>query len=172
MKDFAAIDFETANKSHSSICSVGVVIVRGGKIVERIHRLIRPRPNRYIQWFTNVHGIRFADTRHKPPFPDVWTEIASHIEGLPLVAHNASFDRKCLREAHRAYGLECPEYKFYCTYWTSRRRFCKKKLPNYKLCTVAAHFGYKSGGFHNALFDATVCARIACKLADFLVAIK
>ena len=30
MKDFAAIDFETANYERSSVCSVGVVIVRDG----------------------------------------------------------------------------------------------------------------------------------------------
>lgn len=33
MKDFAAIDFETANNERSSVCSVGIVIVRGGEIV-------------------------------------------------------------------------------------------------------------------------------------------
>ncbi|MDR1102400.1 MAG: DNA polymerase III subunit epsilon, partial [Tannerella sp.] len=31
MKDFAAIDFETANGYRSSVCSVGVVIVRSGR---------------------------------------------------------------------------------------------------------------------------------------------
>ena len=30
MRDFAAIDFETANNERSSVCSVGVVIVRDG----------------------------------------------------------------------------------------------------------------------------------------------
>ena len=34
MKDFAAIDFETANNERSSVCSVGVVIVRDGEIVD------------------------------------------------------------------------------------------------------------------------------------------
>ena len=34
MQDFAAIDFETANNERSSVCSVGVVIVRGGEIVD------------------------------------------------------------------------------------------------------------------------------------------
>ena len=28
MKDFAAIDFETANQQRTSVCSVGIVIVR------------------------------------------------------------------------------------------------------------------------------------------------
>ena len=44
MKDFAAIDFETANGKRTSVCSVGVVIVRDGKIVNKIYRLIRPAP--------------------------------------------------------------------------------------------------------------------------------
>ena len=30
MRDFAAIDFETANNERTSVCSVGVVIVRNG----------------------------------------------------------------------------------------------------------------------------------------------
>ena len=34
MRDFAAIDFETANNERSSVCSVGIVIVRDGEIVE------------------------------------------------------------------------------------------------------------------------------------------
>ena len=33
MKDFAAIDFETANEQRTSVCSVGVVIVRDGEII-------------------------------------------------------------------------------------------------------------------------------------------
>jgi len=42
--NFAAIDFETANHCRSSVCSVGVVIVRDGQIAEKIYRLIRPEP--------------------------------------------------------------------------------------------------------------------------------
>ena len=34
MKDFAAIDFEPPNNESSSVCSVGIVIVRGGEIVD------------------------------------------------------------------------------------------------------------------------------------------
>lgn len=37
MQDFAAIDFETANGRRSSVCSIGVVIVRDGKIVDKFY---------------------------------------------------------------------------------------------------------------------------------------
>ena len=48
--DFAAIDFETANEQPSSVCSVGVVIVRGGEVVDSFYSLIHPEPE-YYQWF-------------------------------------------------------------------------------------------------------------------------
>ena len=42
MQDFAVIDFETANNERSSVCSVGVVIVRDGEIVDKFYSLIYP----------------------------------------------------------------------------------------------------------------------------------
>ena len=47
MKDFAAIDFETANSERTSVCSVGVVVVRNGEIVDSFYSLIQPEPNYY-----------------------------------------------------------------------------------------------------------------------------
>lgn len=38
MRDFAAIDFETANNERTSVCSVDVVIVRDGEIVDHSTR--------------------------------------------------------------------------------------------------------------------------------------
>lgn len=44
MENFAAIDFETANEQRTSVCSVGVVIVREGVFVDSYYSLIRPEP--------------------------------------------------------------------------------------------------------------------------------
>ena len=44
MKDFAAIDFETANQQRTSVCSVGIVIVRDGEIADSYYSLIKPAP--------------------------------------------------------------------------------------------------------------------------------
>ena len=48
MKDFAAIDFETANGKRTSVCSVGVVVVRGGEVTDSFYSLIRARPNFFM----------------------------------------------------------------------------------------------------------------------------
>lgn len=44
MQDFVAIDFETANGRRSSVCSVGIVIVRDGVIVDRFYSLFSLPP--------------------------------------------------------------------------------------------------------------------------------
>ena len=115
MKDFAAIDFETANECRSSVCSVGVVIVRDGRIVDSFYSLIHPEPE-YYKWFCRqVHGLSEEDTEDAPVFPYVWEKIAPMIEGLPLVAHNSPFDEGCLKEVFRVYQMDYPDYKFYDT---------------------------------------------------------
>lgn len=162
MNDFAAIDFETANGKPSSVCSVGVVIVREGEILERLHRLIRPRPNFYSYWNTRVHGMTLTDTAEAPDFPDVWVEVEPLLDGIPLVAHNSTFDEGCLRAVHQLYGMSYPGYRFHCTCRASRR--VHPFLPNHRLPTVSSYCGYELEHHHHALADAEACARIALKI--------
>ena len=161
MTDFAAIDFETANGRRSSVCSVGIVIVRNSEIVDRFYSLIRPRPNFYTVWTTAIHGLDHYDTDYEENFPEVWSKVSKRIEGLPLVAHNKPFDESCLKAAFREYGMEYPGYEFHCTLAASRKCL---KLPNHQLHTVAASCGFDLKQHHHALADAEACAVIALKL--------
>ncbi|MDR3062437.1 MAG: 3'-5' exonuclease [Dysgonamonadaceae bacterium] len=163
MTNFAAIDFETANYNPSSVCSVGVVIIRNRKIEEKIYRLIHPEPEWYSYWNTQIHGLTAADTEKEPVFPFVWKEIAPQITGLPLVAHNSPFDESCLRAVHRVYQMDYPDYEFHCTCRASRRVF-GKALPNHKLHTVSMHCGFDLKHHHHALADAEACAAIAMNI--------
>lgn len=162
MKDFAAIDFETANGKPSSVCSVGIVIVSDGRVREKVYRLIRPRPNFYSYWTTEIHGLCADDTFDAPKFPEVWQEMDSIIGGLPLIAHNSPFDEGCLRAAHAIYEMDYPDYSFYCTLRASRK--LHPFLPNHKLNTVAAYCGYDLKNHHHALADAEACAEIALRI--------
>ena len=163
MRDFAAIDFETANEQPSSVCSVGVVIVRNGKIVNSFYSLIHPEPE-YYQWFCRrVHGLGPEDTEDAPVFPYVWKKIEPLIEGLPLVSHNARFDEGCLKAAFRVSQMDYPEYQFFDTLAASHRHF-GSCLPNHQLQTVAAACGYELVNHHHALADAEACAQIAIRL--------
>ncbi len=162
MLDFAAIDFETANAERTSVCSVGLVVVRGGEIVDSFYSLIQPEPNYYLYWNTRIHGLTRADTDSAPVFPYVWQQIEPRIEGLTLVAHNKAFDESCLQAVFRCYCMDYPDYRFLCTCVAARRAFpC---APNHQLHTVAALCGYDLRNHHHALADAEACARIALEI--------
>lgn len=162
LQDFAAIDFETANGYRGSVCSVGVVVVRGGEVAGSVYSLIRPRPNFYTWFTTRIHGLTERDTDGAPEFPDVWDGIAPLVAGLPLVAHNSPFDEGCLRSVFGLYEMTYPEYMFYCTCRASRRAF--PQLSDHKLGTVAKYVGFDLRNHHHALADAEACAAIALRI--------
>lgn len=161
MKDFAAIDFETANSERTSVCAVGVVVVRGGQQTDRFYSLIHPEPNYYSYICTGVHGLTRKDTELAPIFPDVWRQIEPKIEGLPLVAHNKAFDESCLKAVFRAYQMDYPDYRFYCTMQGSRRVWPQGR---HTLDVIARRCGYDLKRHHHALADAEACAAIALQI--------
>lgn len=163
MKNFAAIDFETANSERTSVCSVGIVIYRDGVETERFYSLIKPEPEYYNYFCTQVHGLTEKDTEKAPIFPEVWKQIAPKIEGLPLVAHNKAFDQSCLKAVMRMYQMDYEYEHFYCTLVQARKVF-GKQLGDCKLPTVARACGYDLTQHHHALADAEACAAIALKI--------
>ena len=161
MKDFAAIDFETANSLPTSVCSVGIVIVRDCKIVDTFYSLIKPEPEYYDFWCSQVHGLTERNTYRAPIFPKVWKQIEPMIEGLPLIAHNKAFDENCLKAVFQCYGMDYPDYDFYCTLQKSRRVW---PCGRHNLDIIAERCGYNLRAHHHALADAEACAAIAIKL--------
>lgn len=162
MINFAAIDFETANRNGSSVCAVGVVIVKNGEITDKFYSLIQPEPNYYDFRNTEVHGLSAQDTDNEQVFPYVWDKIEPLIEGLPMVAHNAKFDEGCLKKVFQVYQMDYPDYHFYCTVKASRKHF--QQLENHQLHTVSKHCGYEMRHHHEALDDAYACAIIGMKI--------
>lgn len=162
MENFAAIDFETANNERTSVCSVGVVIVREKKMVDNFYSLIQPEPNYYSYWCSQVHGLCRQDTDDAPVFPKVWKQLMPLIGDLPLVAHNKAFDESCLKAVFRCYRMDYPDYVFYDTLRAARRAF--PRAENHQLHTVSALCGYIMEQHHHALADAEACAQIALKI--------
>lgn len=157
MNTFAAIDFETANQHRTSVCSVGIVTVQDGIITDKFYSLIKPEPEFYTYWNTQVHGLTKNDTESSPVFPFVWEQIEPLIEGLPLVAHNKAFDESCLKAVFKMYRMDYPDYEFHCSLQLAKKKL-KGKLPNFQLHTVSEYCGYDLKNHHHALADAEACA--------------
>jgi DNA polymerase-3 subunit epsilon len=75
IRDFIAIDFETANQQPSSVCSIGVVMVRNGQVTDSFYSLIQPEPNYYNYWCQQVHGLSQCDTDDAPVFSKVYSSL-------------------------------------------------------------------------------------------------
>ena len=187
LRDFIAIDFETANQEPSSVCSVGAVLVHDAQVADSFYSLIQPEPNYYSYFCQRVHGLSQQDTDDAPIFPRVWQLLGERVADVffpdlpsvpqdssacssrwvteellwpPLVAHNARFDEGCLKAVFRVYQMDYPDYLFYDTLAASRRQLgCS--LPNHQLQTGAAACGYDLRHHHHALADAEACAAIA-----------
>lgn len=156
MPNFVAIDFETADYSPDSACAVGVVKVRGTRVVAKYEALIRPPRRQFV--FTYLHGIRWTDVHAERDFAGVWPELARHLEGADfLLAHNAAFDRGVLETCCALHGLKAPKTPYVCTVKLARAiwNIRPTRLPN-----VCRSLNIDLRNHHDAVADALACARI------------
>jgi DNA polymerase-3 subunit epsilon len=161
---YVAIDFETANSSPLSACSIGVVVFEENQPVREYVHLIRP-PKEYgkFHWYNvRIHGIKPAMVAKMPTFDELWPELQKDIEGSLIVCHNAMFDTAVLCKLMEYYHIPMPSFTYVCTVKISQKIW--PEMPNHKLDTVSEqlHIGLDH---HEALSDARACGMIlACAL--------
>lgn len=157
---FVSIDFETANERRESACAIGVAVVEDGKVVSRLHRLIRPIEMRFSSMNVAIHGITAGDVESAPTFSHVWEEIALCIGQSLVVAHNAAFDMSVLRYTLHANGIPFPEISYLCSLKLASRVW--PTLVCHRLAFLAEHHGIELD-HHNAESDAAAAAEIVLK---------
>jgi len=162
--DFTAIDFETANSSPASACSVGLVRVRGGEVVAQTGWLIRPPAghDEFNEWNTRIHGIQAHDVVSASSWVDQLDRLCAFAGADVLVAHNAGFDLNVLRRACEATGLDAPPYRSLCSLAVARKTYT---LDSYRLPKAAEAAGFGEFPHHDALADARACAQIVIDAA-------
>ena len=90
--DFTCIDVETANSSWSSICQIGLVVVRPGQFAETWQRLVNPKVD-FLSRNVAIHHITADRVRESPAPPDIWDALPELTKDRPLVYHShAWFD--------------------------------------------------------------------------------
>ncbi|MFT5970880.1 MAG: DNA polymerase-3 subunit epsilon [Flavobacteriales bacterium] len=160
---FTAIDFETAKTHH--ICSVGIVTIENGEIIDEYHSLIQPPNNEYNWHNIQVHGITEKDTSNTPRFNEIYPEIKRRIGGKTIVAHNESFDRGALSKTMRDYAIDYSDLNI-AEKWECTLKIYKAKgyrPANLNACCKIHGIELEH---HQALSDARACAAL------FLIAQK
>ncbi len=167
--EFVVVDTETNGLGGDAceLVEVGIVLVGGGELHDRWSSLVRPSASlrRSIRRLT---GITQEMVERAPPLEDVLPALAPMLTGRPLVAHNAPFDRRVLRQAFERIGLAWPEPPVLCTAALARALLPLQKER--RLGALAEALGIEVEVAHRALADAETCAKVLCALYPRLCA--
>src|SRR6185437_13333594 len=145
----------------------GAVLVGGGELHDTWSSLCRTSAplRRGIQRLT---GITQAMVDGAPSLEDVLPSLNELLQDRVLVAHNAPFDRRVLRQAFGRIGLEWPDPPVLCTAAMARAMLPLQRRRG--LGVLADALGIEVHTVHRALADAETCARVLCALFPRLCA--
>ena len=154
------LDFETANGHPASACSLGLLVLEEGMVIQEWSSLLQPHPayDRFDPMNVLIHGIKPEDVKDAPDFSSVYPELLAMMEGSILMAHNALFDMSVLKALLHAYGLKTPALQYIDSLEVARKMY--PYLRNHKLNTVCEHLAIQLN-HHDALSDAKGSALIA-----------
>ena len=155
--NFTAIDFETATGYHP--CSVGIVTVQNGIIVDEFVSLIKPPNNLYNPFTIQVHGIYPRDTINAKSFSQVFPEIERRLKNRVVEAHNESFDRNVLMKSMELYGLQYEDLNIALRWECTVKIYKSKGLKPTKLSDCCREMKIQLN-HHEALSDARACAKL------------
>jgi DNA polymerase-3 subunit epsilon len=160
MARIAVIDFETTGLSPDEgdrATEVAVVLVEDGRVVDRFVSLMNAGV-RVPSFVTELTGITDAMVRAAPPAATVMAQALRFVGTAPMVAHNASFDKRFwVAEARRL--RVSADHAFVCTMLLARRLY--PDAPNHRLGTlVERHRLPRPGAAHRALADAEMAASL------------
>ena len=164
----AVIDFETTGMTPTlgdRATEVAIVLTEGGQIVDRFQSLMNagvPIP----PFITQLTGITNAMVRAAPAAESVMREAARFVGDTPMVAHNASFDRRYWVAELARVGIEA-QNPYACTVLLSRRLI--PEASSHKLGALVSQLGLpQTGAAHRALADAEMAAELLMHLQDRL----
>lgn len=157
--NFTAIDFETANGSAASACSVGLVKVRDGRVVDEASWFIKPPLGHdfFSEWNIRIHGILASDVAAAASWTEQLPQLTAFAADDHLVAHNAGFDMGVISAACTATFIEIPAFDYACSLVIARKTY---HLDSYRLPVAAMAAGFEDFNHHDALDDARASAAI------------
>ena len=166
MERVAVLDFETTGISPGQgdrPTEVAIALVEDGRIVDRFQSLMNPG-RRIPAFVTQLTGISNDMVAGAPAVAQVMREAARFVGRLPVVAHNAAFDRKFWVAELQRLSLDA-QAPFACTMLLARRLY--PECPNHKLGTLVDALQLpRPGRAHRAMVDAEMASHLWCRLGS------
>ena len=158
--DFVAVDVETANPDVSSICQVGIAVVRSAEIKDVWTQLVDPH-DFFDPYNIAIHGIDHKMVSGYPRFEELCDKISRHL-GEIVVSHTF-FDRRAISKAFEKCGKSLRYGTWIDSAQVARRAWPDKySLRGYSLGNIARDLGIHFR-HHDAGEDARVAAEIVLR---------
>ena len=153
-RELVVLDFETTGllPARDRTIEVAATLLVDHRPVDTFCRLMHPG-FALPSFITSLTGITDQMLRGQPRPEEVMPALHKFVRGLPIVAHNASFDRAFLQAELARAGLQ-PESEFLCTMRLARR--LAPGLPSYRLDTLVDALQVRPSSarqFHRSLAD-------------------
>ena len=162
---FTAIDFELATAKYSSVCSVGIVEVVNGEIVNEFYSLVKPPQNKYMWQTSRVHGIKPKHTSSAPTFEELFPSIEQLLASKHMVAHDELLDRSVLKETMGFYSLEYEKLGLPAIWDCTSKIYRSLGFERTKLSICCELMGVELK-HHDALSDARATAELYLKVEE------
>ena len=159
MEEFAIVDFETTGLSagYDRPTEIAISILRNGKVAKSFCKLMNPGRS-ISSRIQSLTGISNSMVARAPSVAQVMHEAAEIVGARPLVAHNASFDRRFWHAELSALGLRTTN-PFLCTMLLARRIY--PHFYDHKLQSLRVQLGLPDAGrAHRAAADVAVTVEL------------
>ena len=160
------LDFETTGLSPNMgdrAIEIGAVRLVNGEVTARFQELMNPgqRVSAFIEDYTGISNKMLAEVDSCEVVMD---RFADFIGDDNLIAHNASFDQRFLDAEFERIGRKYAG-EFSCSLLLSRRIF--QDANSHKLGELVRFANIESsGGFHRALYDSEMTAKVWMKMLE------
>ncbi len=163
---FVALDLETTGLDFEKdeIIEVALVRFENGEPKDNLDFLVKPSSTELRPFIETLTGINKADLDSAPDFASIAGQICSFIGDLPVVAHNALFDSKFLKQTFAKVGVNYDSHVFWDSLTLSRIAY--QDVPNHRLDTLVQELDIERSRAHRALPDADACGRLFVKALE------
>jgi ATP-dependent DNA helicase DinG len=156
---FVAVDLETTGLEFEKdeIIEVALVRFENGAPVDSVDYLVRPESAKLRPFIESLTGISNEDIAGAEDFASLAGKISAFVGDMPLVAHNAMFDSRFLKNALEKVGIP-----FNNPVWDSLTlsRIAYQDVPNHRLDTLTQVLNIERSRAHRALPDAEACGKL------------
>lgn len=159
-RPWIALDTETTGTGpHDQVVEIALVERDGEVLLDTPVRPDRPVP----RTATAIHGLDGKRLAGAPTWSQVWPQVRDHLLGRPVLAWNAAFDIRLIRQTCNRFHQPFRLSRFTCLREAFEWRFPKSRAT---LAAACLALGIADRPQHRARPDAEIARQVALRLVE------